>query len=49
MQIVVTFLVILELMKMGRIEIIQEDTFAEIYIKAAGKEDEKWSERKQKQ
>lgn len=35
MQTVVTFLVILELMKMGKIQITQEGTFAEIYIQSA--------------
>lgn len=39
MQVVVTFLVILELMKTGRIKIVQEGTFAEIYITAAEKEE----------
>jgi chromatin segregation and condensation protein Rec8/ScpA/Scc1 (kleisin family) len=34
MQIVVTFLVILELMKLGRIKVIQEELFSEIYIAA---------------
>ena len=35
MQIVVTFLAILELMKMGKIVIKQEDTFADIIITSA--------------
>lgn len=43
MQIVVTFLVVLELMKIGKIKISQEDTFADIYIRAAEKEEEKWN------
>lgn len=43
MQVVVTFLVVLELMKIGRIKISQEDTFADIYITAAEKEEEKWN------
>lgn len=34
MEIIVTFLAILELMKTGKIQISQEDTFGEIYIKA---------------
>jgi len=38
MQIVVTFLVILELMKIGRITISQEGTFGDIFITAAGRE-----------
>lgn len=38
MQIVVTFLVILELMKIGRITISQEGTFGNIFITAAGRE-----------
>ncbi len=32
MQMIVTFLIILELMKMGKIRVSQEDTFSEIYI-----------------
>lgn len=32
MEIIVTFLIILELMKMGKIQIHQEDTYSEIYI-----------------
>ena len=39
MQIVVTFLVILELMKIGKITITQEGTFGEIYITADQKEE----------
>ena len=35
MQIVVTFLAILELMKVGKIVIIQEHTFADIIITSA--------------
>ncbi len=36
MQVVVTFLAILELMKTGDIRIIQEHTFDEIQIEAVG-------------
>ena len=32
MEIVVTFMVVLELMKAGKIRILQEETFGEIYI-----------------
>ena len=32
MEIIVTFMVILEMMKMGKITIVQEDTFDDIWI-----------------
>ena len=34
MQIIVTFLAILELMKMGKISVVQEKTFEDIIIEA---------------
>ncbi|HIT89949.1 MAG TPA: segregation/condensation protein A [Candidatus Merdenecus merdavium] len=40
MQIIVTFLAILELMKMGIIEILQEEIFDDIYISATRNEEE---------
>lgn len=39
MQIVIAFLVVLELMKIGKIKIVQEDTFSEILITAVEKEE----------
>lgn len=38
MEIVVTFMVILEMMKSGRIKILQEETFGEIYITVINEE-----------
>ncbi len=43
MQVIVTFLAILELMKVGKLSVKQEDTFGEIYIEAGdmlGKQEE---------
>lgn len=40
MEIVVTFMVVLELMKAGRIKILQEETFGEIYITVMDEEKE---------
>lgn len=42
MYVVVTFLTILELMKMGKISVEQEDTFSEIYITARDRSE--WNE-----
>ena len=42
MYVVVTFLTVLELMKMGKVAVEQEDTFAEIYITARDKAE--WNE-----
>ena len=42
MYVVVTFLTVLELMKMGKVAVEQEDTFAEIYITARDKSE--WNE-----
>lgn len=39
MEIVVTFMVILEMMKAGRIRIVQEETFGEIYITVLDEEE----------
>ena len=41
MQVIITFLVILELMKMGRISIVQEQIFDDIHITWQGNQEEK--------
>ena len=41
MQVIITFLIILELMKMGRISIVQERIFDDIQITWQGNQEEK--------
>lgn len=45
MEIVVTFMVVLELMKAGRVQILQEETFGEIYITVVDEEETNGNEK----
>lgn len=45
MEIVVTFMVVLEMMKAGRVQILQEETFGEIYITVVDEEETNGNEK----